>query len=235
MGAFPANGTASVSPVVVELYESQGCSSCPPAEKVMKELEHEFGPSVILLTYHVDYWDHLGWKDTFSDARYTQRQSDYAQSFGNSSIYTPEMVIQGEVGFVGSDFRRARAEIQKRLNQPRLALSLKYEGSPGRPREGNVHILLPPDLNHQARRVTVVIFENAAPVHVQRGENAGRTMRGDFAVRKFWAIPPADSGRYDLPLRLESDWNPRQTGVAVLVQGDSPQILASETQSLAVN
>jgi len=226
--------TPTGRPVVVELFESQGCSSCPPAEEAMAALQKQFGRAIIPLVFHVDYWNHP-WKDTFSDVRNTQRQSDYARTFGDSSIYTPEMVVQGEVGFVGSDLRRARDEIQQRLTQPRLALSLKYEGSPIKPGDGYVHILLPPDLNRQAREITLVIFENAAPVHVQRGENASVTMSGEFAVRKFWTIPTVESGRYDVPLRLANDWNPDQTGVAVLVQGNSSFILAAKAAPLGIS
>jgi hypothetical protein len=226
--------TPTRRPVVVELFESQGCSSCPPAEEAIVALQKQFGSAIIPLVFHVDYWDHP-WKDTFSDVRNTQRQSDYSRTFGDSSIYTPEMVVQGDVGFVGSDYSRAREEIQQRLSQTRLALSLIYEVSPTRAGDGNVHILLPPDLNRQARQVTLVIFENAAPVHVQRGENAGATMSGNFAVRKFWTIPTVDSGRYDVPLHLVSDWNPYQTSVAVLVQGNSSLILAAEAAPLGAS
>src|SRR6266700_2352979 len=95
--------SAGPSPIVVELFESQGCSSCPPAERVMADLQREFGTSVLLLTYHVDYWDYLGWKDTFSDHPYTNRQKLYARAFGQDSIYTPEMVVQGETGCNGAD------------------------------------------------------------------------------------------------------------------------------------
>src|SRR5258706_14483316 len=78
-------GWAIGNPVVVELFESQGCSSCPPSERTVDELAREFGDSVILLVFHVDYWDHLGWKDTFSDKRYTDRQTQYGRAFGQNS------------------------------------------------------------------------------------------------------------------------------------------------------
>src|SRR5471030_2896515 len=94
--------TAGNSPVVVELFESQGCSSCPPSERTVDSLAKEFGESVIFLVFHVDYWDYLGWKDVFSDARYTERQKMYGRAFAQDSIYTPEMVIGGEVGFNGA-------------------------------------------------------------------------------------------------------------------------------------
>src|SRR5690242_12165949 len=101
-GTCAAGWAMDRSPVVVELFESQGCSSCPPAEKVMEKLEQAFGNAILPLIHHVDYWDQLGWKDTFSDSRATERQKRYGRLFQQDSIYTPEMVIQGEVGFVGS-------------------------------------------------------------------------------------------------------------------------------------
>src|SRR5579863_10517778 len=88
-----AGWAASGGPVVVELFESQGCSSCPPSERVMSRLKQEFEDSVLLMTFHVDYWDYLGWKDTFSDPRNTERQKMYGRAFAQDSIYTPEMVI----------------------------------------------------------------------------------------------------------------------------------------------
>src|SRR5437016_5783549 len=90
-----AAGAMPTTPVVVELFESEGCSSCPPAERVMQTLEKDFGPSIVLLTYHVHYWDYLGWKDPFSDSKYTDLQNEYARTFRQDSVYTPEMVVQG--------------------------------------------------------------------------------------------------------------------------------------------
>ena len=95
--------------VVVELFTSQGCSSCPPADALLAVLDKD--PNVIVLSEHVDYWNHLGWRDPFSSSAHSARQQQYARRFGQDGPYTPQMVVDGRVQFVGSDSRRARAAI----------------------------------------------------------------------------------------------------------------------------
>ena len=225
LAAIPPN------PVVVELFESEGCSSCPPAERVMKELLREFGPSVILLTYHVDYWDSLGWKDPFSDGRNTERQKAYARSFSQDTIYTPELVIQGEIGLNGADWRRARTEIASRLQSARSGFGLTLQKKESA--AVTVSVRLPPDLAAQARELTLVLFENAAPVHVLRGENRGATMSGDFAVRQLAAMPRLQKGHSALTISIDPSWDPAALGAVVLVKGDSPRILAAEEKNVS--
>ena len=95
--------------VVVELFTSQGCSSCPPADALLALLDKD--PDVLVLSEHVDYWNHLGWRDPFSSSAHSARQQAYARRFGQDGPYTPQMVVDGRVQFVGSDARRARAAI----------------------------------------------------------------------------------------------------------------------------
>jgi hypothetical protein len=227
MSSLTMGDTPGGRPVVVELFESQGCSSCPPAESAVQVLQKELGRSIVVLVFHVDYWDHP-WKDTFSDARYTQRQSDYARTFGDSTIYTPEMVVQGEVGFVGSDLGRARDEIRRRLEGQRSTFSLNYAPSSASDDAGVLHFVLPADLAQQAKQLTLVLIENAPPVHVERGENAGVTMSGDNAVRTLWTIPLNPTGNYRVPVHHDHAWDPRNMSAAILIQGDSSRILAAE-------
>lgn len=214
------------SPVVVELFESQGCSSCPPAERVMTMLQKEYGPSVLLLTYHVDYWDYLGWKDTFSDQAATDRQKMYAQVFAQDSIYTPEMVIQGVTGFTGSEAGRAKLEVEthRQANRPRFTLKVTPSG--------RVSVQLPPALASQAHRLTAVVYENADPVQVLRGENKGETMTGAFAVRKLAEMPAPKQGHTELSITLPAGTDPAKLSVAVLVEGPSAAILAAESAAL---
>jgi hypothetical protein len=113
----PNSQTASVpEPVVVELFTSEGCSSCPPADAFLAQLDagKTLGAAeIIALEEHVDYWDQQGWKDPFSSSTWTARQSDYSNSLHNGSPYTPEMIVDGTAGFVGSRVAMARQEIQK--------------------------------------------------------------------------------------------------------------------------
>ena len=228
IGLLVSLGTsyAFAAPVPIELFDSQGCSSCPPAEKALQELENEFGADVLPLDFHVDYWDRLGWKDTFSSAEATARQRYYAKALRQAEMYTPEMVIQGHVGFVGSDRQQARNEVEKRLKQPSPELALQAKGSLASS-SLTVSFQLPDELAAQKPSVTVVVYENADPVHVKKGENAGALMSGRYAVREFWTIPERISPAYQIPIQLKPAWNAEKTGVAILVQAASSDIVAA--------
>jgi hypothetical protein len=102
-------------PVLVELFTSEGCSSCPPADRQLQQLDSE----VIVLSEHVDYWDRLGWKDKFSSPAFTGRQETYVKQFGIDSPYTPQMVVDGVAQFTGGDTGRAAVEIDKAASRPR--------------------------------------------------------------------------------------------------------------------
>src|SRR5271168_3144270 len=108
-------------PVLVELYTSEGCSDCPPADKLLTELEAKQpvdGAEIIVLGEHVDYWNNLGWNDRFSSAEITARQSQYSQAFNLDSIYTPQMIVDGRIQFVGSNGREALQSIAEAAQQP---------------------------------------------------------------------------------------------------------------------
>ncbi len=195
----------------------------------MEMLTKEFGSSIIPLTFHVDYWDRLGWKDPFSDRRWTDRQTDYSRSFGQDSIYTPEMVVQGETGFVGSDMSHARREIQSRLGATRRVIALKTTPSP----DGSVLVeaQLPLALANETKNILLVIFENAPPVQVLRGENKGATMSGRFAVRHQRAMPAPVGGFTTARLRAETDWKSERLGIVILAQAAGQAILAAQSAS----
>lgn len=96
---------------IVELFTSEGCSSCPPADRLIDKLVTEKGSEIYILSYHIDYWDHIGWKDPFSQAAFTNRQRQYGRHFSLESIYTPQVIVNGIDEFVGSDERKLRASI----------------------------------------------------------------------------------------------------------------------------
>src|SRR5690606_9121092 len=113
--------------VVVELFTSQGCSSCPPADALLSELAAQ--PGVIALALHVDYWDYLGWKDSFASPAFSARQKAYAKSFGRRSIFTPQMVVQGRQALVGHDAPSVLSAIAEGLTeQATVNLALRREG-----------------------------------------------------------------------------------------------------------
>src|SRR3954468_7078030 len=142
---------ASPVPVVVELFTSEGCSSCPPADAVLAPLARAPpvpGVTVIGLSEHVDYWNSLGWKDPFSDALFTDRQEDYASVIARGRVYTPQMVVAGRIDVLGSDERAARAAVERAAAEPHGTLRLERRGKrvhvagQDLPAHGDAHVIL---------------------------------------------------------------------------------------------
>jgi hypothetical protein len=162
-------------PVLVELFTSEGCSSCPPADRHLQQLDSE----VIVLSEHVDYWDRLGWKDKFSSPAFTERQETYAKQFGIDSPYTPQMVVDGVAQFTGGDTRRAAAEIDKAVNRPKANILL------GRTAAGvDVEIEAVP---HESD-IWLALADNSDVTRVAAGENRGRTLSHVAVVRSIRKI-----------------------------------------------
>lgn len=207
--------------VVVELFTSEGCSSCPPADRLLSALGRE--PGIIALSFHVDYWNHLGWRDPFSSSQWSLRQRLYARTFGTNRSYTPMMVIDGALDLVGSDQPRieeAIARQRKRSNDTRVTVEAV------RRRDViEVKIAATPagDLPKSAVFL-VLLYENGLSTKVTKGENARRTLRHDYVVRDSrtakWS--PAQQS---LELKLHPDWNPLRLGIAVLLQSPRSQKL----------
>lgn len=174
MAAVSLVGTTAATaqdrvPVVVELYTSQGCSSCPPADAVLRELAAR--PDVIALALHVDYWDYIGWKDVFGHPRHTARQKAYAHALGQRTIYTPQMIVDGAHGVVGTHDRDVADLIAAHAARDRVVvLKADRSGNAVTIRATSTSAFAPP-LNLQ-----VVRYRPSAKVAVERGENAGHTL-----------------------------------------------------------
>ncbi|SFE95051.1 hypothetical protein SAMN04488523_11320 [Sulfitobacter brevis] len=176
--------SAQDNPVVVELYTSQGCSSCPPADDMMVELAER--SDVIALALHVDYWDYIGWKDPFGNPAYAARQRAYAAEGQRRSIYTPEMIVMGQTDIVGAKpmaLSKAIAEHAKAA--PKVAVKLKREGD-------DLHIAVSP-LDVVAGLMTVHLMRYAPMknTEIMRGENSGKIMKNvnivdDWHVLGTW-------------------------------------------------
>jgi hypothetical protein len=179
---------ARASFAVVELFTSEGCSSCPPADQVLAELADDAkkkGQRIFPLAFHVDYWNSLGWKDPFSLPVSSERQEQYGAALRVSQSYTPQMIVNGNTEFVGSDRRRARKVVDAALALPAQALltlrvkadgdkqKIEYQVS-GAPKDGVL---------------CVAVVESGLVSEVRRGENAGHTLAHANVVRKFVTIP----------------------------------------------
>jgi hypothetical protein len=170
--------------VVVELYSSEGCSSCPPAEDVLRELDLQQsvpGANVLALEYHVDYWNHLGWRDPFSSEAFSTRQHGFNRAIGKNSIYTPQMVVDGEIEFVGSAKSKALASIESAAREPHLHLDLAASTTDARAVSIRFHSDAPIAL-------FAVQTERGLSTAVSRGENAGRKLAHGPVVRSVTPI-----------------------------------------------
>ena len=154
---------------LLELFTSEGCSSCPPADKLLAKLEEEDN-NLLVLSYHVDYWDHLGWKDPFSKAAFSQRQRQYAKKFNLESVYTPQVIINGNEEMVGSDEDRLRTSLLK--NHSLTALEVKFH------REDSSTISLTCKINNkETEELNIAFVRPNATTSVKKGENSGRTLQ----------------------------------------------------------
>src|SRR5438094_115180 len=121
----PAHASEARVPVLVELFTSEGCSSCPPADAFLQKLDHDqpiSGADIVVLSEHVDYWDELGWKDPYSSRLFTDRQAAYGQRFGLRTVYTPQMVVDGASEFVGNDSRLAEKAFSKAVSKAKIGI-----------------------------------------------------------------------------------------------------------------
>ncbi|MES1256091.1 MAG: DUF1223 domain-containing protein, partial [Acidobacteriota bacterium] len=179
-------------PVVVELFTSEGCSSCPPADGVLTTLvatQPVAGARIIALGEHVDYWDRLGWRDPFSSAQFSSRQTQYAASLPHSGgVYTPQLVIDGGQELVGSNLRAATAAVALAAarSAPRFRVSLAVAPRTAAALQVTIAVLPPGEgAGRTAPDVWLAVTEDGLESHVQRGENHGRTLRHTAVVRSL--------------------------------------------------
>src|SRR5215475_10451089 len=179
MNADSKNADQQVRPVIVELFTSEGCSSCPPADALLARLDQEKrigNAEVIVLEEHVDYWDQLGWRDPFSGRQWTERQEDYANAFGNAGVYTPQMVVDGRSEFVGSAQNKARNAIAEAAKEPKADVAISDVKSAGRQLGAGVLVKMFPAPPNHAATVWIAITESGLHSNVKARENAGEDL-----------------------------------------------------------
>ncbi len=219
---------SNVSPVVVELFTSEGCSSCPPADTLLARFAEQSpagNAQVVALEEHVDYWDDQGWKDPFSSHNWTTRQYAYAGVLGNGNPYTPQMVVDGTVEFSGGRAQQAQKSIAEAAARPKIPVTLS-QGTAGKPGTENFSVQvgkLFSSANGGAAEVWLAITETGLHSSVTRGENAGHELRHAAIVRSMRKIGEAKadadtafSGNVTVPVRKE--WKPENLKAVVFVQ-----------------
>jgi hypothetical protein len=205
--------------VVVELFTSEGCSSCPPADKLLARLPQVFPDiDVIPLSEHVDYWNDLGWKDRFSSELFSARQQDYGRTFRLESVYTPQMVVNGQVQFSGGDEGRARQEILRAASGPKANATLSIL-SPGTMHVAVDHV---PEGVRNAD-VFLAVTESGLESSPNKGENNGTRLRHTGVVRSLTSLAHIDikrSASYsaDAKLNPNPEWRQENLQYVVFVQ-----------------
>jgi hypothetical protein len=233
------------NPVIIELFTSEGCSSCPPADRLLAHLQRTQpvpGAQIIALEEHVDYWNDLGWRDPFSSVQFSNRQDDYAHFFRTSGPYTPQMVVDGKSQFVGSDERAALVAVAKAARVPKAKLD--FEQLPdAKADDGTVRLRLQfgPAPNWHAgdlAEVVLAITEDNLSSNVTRGENEGNRLDHRAVVREFRVLGRLDStGSFsaDPQVNLAKDWNRESLRAVAFVQDRSTRdVLAASILRLSI-
>jgi hypothetical protein len=230
--AWGGTALAEQRPAVVELFTSQGCSDCPPADAFLGDLAQR--KDVIALAYHIDYWDRLGWKDVFSSHEATLRQYAYSRAMNLDGVYTPEMVIDGQIDAIGSRRDEVMAKL-KATPHDGVPITLTREGHDIVIRIGMnsaAQVTKTAASDAKAGDVVVVAYSDAAETQVPRGENAGQTLREFNIVRGFWSVGAWNGSAQEL--RFDAGKLPQgATRLAVLVQAPGPgAILGATAQTI---
>jgi hypothetical protein len=223
----PLNAQTGV-PVIVELFTSEGCSSCPPADALLARYESQqpvANAQIIALEEHVDYWDELGWVDPFSGREWTNRQADYATSLGNGNPYTPQMVVDGRTEFVGSRESQARQVIARAASQPKTQVSVGFKASE-KAGAGTVQIVvdkLASSSPGDEPQVWLAVTEADLHSEVTRGENAGRALGHASIVRVLRKVGTAHENAdvafsQSSTLKLDSRWKIANLHAVAFVQ-----------------
>lgn len=216
-----AESTAVRQPVLVELFTSEGCSSCPPADRVLTNLQRDqgvAGAEIITLAFHVDYWNYLGWKDRFSTAAFTRRQEAYARQFGNSSSYTPQMVVDGSLEFVGSNTSKALTSVSTSSAHAKASIDLALKGN-------NLSATISGLPSHSNATVFLAVAESSLFTKVGGGENSGSLLEHTSVVRDLIPLGTVNKGESQFnaqrQVAAKPDWKSENMKYVVFVQEDS--------------
>jgi hypothetical protein len=238
-GGASAAAPAGPGVAVVELFTSQGCSSCPPADRLLTRLaeEPQYRGRLVALSFHVDYWNHIGWTDPFSSPRWSERQRRYARAVPPGRVYTPQVRVQGGAAMVGSDERAVRHAIAAALSRAPAARVRLQVGEPAGAAQGQdrgavllrAAVEVVGDAGTGELDLWLAVLERALVTPVTAGENRSATLRNDHVVRHFerLATLPARAGTtrdVAVTVPLDAAWDRSQLAAAAFAQ--DPRTLA---------
>jgi len=222
----PVAAERPAEPVVVELFTSQGCSSCPPADGILAELAER--PDLVALSLHVDYWDYIGWKDPFGSPLNTERQRRYAGELGLRYVFTPQMVVDGEISVVGSDRAAVDDAIEAAKNHPK-PVQVAFSDKDG----GQIIVsdgVAPPG----GAAVWIAVYDERQETAVKRGENAGRELSNANVVRRLERIGTWTGQRVEIPMDFSGAAARGRYACAVIVQaGEHGPVLGAAKMRLS--
>ena len=213
-------------PVMVELFTAEGCSSCPPADNLLRELDAQPIPGVqlIVLSEHVDYWNHDGWRDPYSSSFFSDRQNTYAQRLGSGPVYTPQMVVDGTQVFVGSRSKDAEQAIDKAKSQEKFPVTLGASTLAENVVRAQVEVgALPPAWRIRSADVFAAVALNHAESQVLRGENQGRRLQHVAVVKnitRVGSVNRAKGFQNEIKVKVDAS-DPANLRVVVFVQDNS--------------
>ncbi len=219
-------GEGTAVPILVELFTSEGCSSCPPADALLERMlvqQPDAGVTLVGLGEHVDYWDGSGWRDRFSSSAFTRRQQQYAAHSGNDDVYTPQMIVDGGDAFVGSDGAAARRAIERAGTRPHGEIHLTVD-----PHAADTNTIaiavdirsLPPAGQREPADLVVAVTEDGLQTDVKHGENQGRALTHAAVVRDLVTVGQAAVSSTPLrtTIRMQPEWRREALKVVAFVQ-----------------
>ncbi len=235
--ALPARSPADTArmPVVVELFTSEGCSDCPPADTLLEKLDRTqpvASAQVIVLSEHVDYWNDIGWRDPYSSHAYSERQNDYSGHFGLGSVYTPQMVVDGRIQFVGSDERGAVRAIEAAARAEKISVTLsntRFDGN-------SVTVRVETGAAQTDAALLIAVEDESDTSSVTRGENSGRTLKHVAVVREMTqvgSIGRSQAFAKDVTVKFSRDGNSNYRVVALVQDPSSGAIIGAGSARLS--
>ncbi len=210
------------TPVLVELFTSEGCSSCPPADRGLILLEKQVIPNteVIALEFHVDYWNYLGWKDEFSSRIFSDRQESYGDKFQKSGVYTPQMVVDGTTEFVGNNVGKAQSVIAESAKNAKTTIDAEVASKSAAEANLTVKIEKLPETKETVS-VMLAVTESNLSSNVSRGENSGSKLDHTAVVRQISSLGnlAANANSFTSAIKIQQNWKRKDLNAVIFLQG----------------